>query len=77
MTDKTVTLPANTREPDAIAALGLLPATPTSQTIRQAAGVPAGAPAYPELPLAVDSTAVTGGLYYWTGAAWAKIADIP
>lgn len=41
-------------------------------TVRFAAGVPAGAPAGTEIPVAFDSTAVTGGVYYWTGAAWVK-----
>jgi hypothetical protein len=42
-----------------------------------AAGVPAGAPASGKLPIAFDSTAVTGGLYIWTGAAWTKVSTIP
>jgi hypothetical protein len=29
------------------------------------------------LPLAFDSTAVTGGLYVWNGAAWVKVSTIP
>lgn len=41
-------------------------------TVRFAAGVPSGAPTGTELPIAFDSTAVTGGVYYWTGAAWVK-----
>ena len=41
-------------------------------TVRFAAGVPSGAPTTTELPIAFDSTAVTGGVYYWTGAAWVK-----
>lgn len=46
--------------------------------IRTAAGVPAGAPsaAANELPFAYDTTAVTGGFYYWNGAAWVKVATI-
>lgn len=52
-------------------------ATWTADTVRAAAGVPAGAPTGTELPIAFDSTAVSGGLYVWTGAAWVKAADIP
>ena len=54
-------------EATAAAALGA-----PHHTVRFAAGVPAGAPATTELPIAFDSTAVTGGVYYWTGAAWVK-----
>lgn len=46
-------------------------------TCRHAAGVPVGAPTGNEGPVAIDSTAVTGGLYVWTGAAWVKGATIP
>ncbi len=44
-----------------------------------AAGVPSGAPNFAggQLPVALDSTAVTGGLYVWTGAAWVKGSVIP
>lgn len=47
--------------------------------VRNAAGVPAGAPSFSigELPFAVDTTAVTGGLYAWTGAAWLKVSALP
>ncbi len=56
--------------PSAIAAsqLGL--------TIRQAAGVPTGAPTGTELPIAADTTAVSGGLYVWSGSAWVKAATV-
>jgi hypothetical protein len=47
------------------------------QTVRSAAGVPSGAPSGAELPLAFDSTATTGGLYIWSGAAWVKVSTIP
>ncbi len=40
-----------------------------------AAGVPAGAP-NGKLPFAIDTTAITGGLYYWNSAAWVKIVTI-
>jgi hypothetical protein len=40
-----------------------------------AAGVPAGAPDG-KLPIAIDTTAVTGGIYGWNGAAWVKAATI-
>lgn len=40
-----------------------------------AAGVPSGAPAG-MLPFAYDTTAVSGGFYFWNGAAWVKIATI-
>jgi len=46
-------------------------------TVRHAAGVPSGAPTTTELPIAVDTTASTGGIYVWTGAAWTKYASIP
>lgn len=46
-------------------------------TIRQAAGVPSGAPTGTELPIAFDTTASTGGLYVWSGAAWVKASTIP
>jgi hypothetical protein len=39
-----------------------------------AAGVPAGAP-NGKLPFAIDTTAVTGGAYYWNGSAWVKFAN--
>lgn len=45
-------------------------------TVRVAAGVPAGAPTGTELPVAADTTAVTGGVYMWTGAAWVKVATV-
>lgn len=47
--------------------------------VRHAAGVPAGAPNFAggELPIAFDSTAVTGGMYFWDGAAWVKASTIP
>jgi hypothetical protein len=44
--------------------------------VRIAAGVPAGAPTYAELPIAVDTTAVTGGIYAWNGAVWIKASSI-
>ncbi len=44
----------------------------STQTVRFAAGVPSGAPTGAELPIAFDSTAVTGGVYYWNGSAWVK-----
>lgn len=40
-----------------------------------AAGVPTGAPDG-KLPIAVDTTAVSGGIYVWDGAAWQKAASI-
>ena len=40
-----------------------------------AAGVPAGAPVG-KLPIAVDTTAVSGGIYVWDGGAWVKAASI-
>jgi hypothetical protein len=45
-------------------------------TVRVAAGVPSGAPTTTELPVAADTTAVTGGVYMWTGAAWVKVGTI-
>lgn len=44
--------------------------------VQIAAGVPVGPPAG-VLPIAFDSTAVTGGLYVWDGAAWVKVSVIP
>lgn len=43
--------------------------------VQVAAAPPAGDPT--GLPLAVDTTAVTGGLYVWNGAAWVKVSTIP
>jgi hypothetical protein len=45
--------------------------------VRHAAGVPSGAPTAGEAPIAFDSTASTGGLYFWDGAAWVKGSTIP
>lgn len=59
-----------------VASAAAIPASKLSLTVRSAAGVPAGAPTTTELPLAYDSTAVTGGFYFWTGAAWTKVATI-
>lgn len=43
--------------------------------VRVAAAVPVAAPdGY--LPFAYDTTAVTGGFYFWNGAAWVKVANI-
>lgn len=53
-----------------------IPASQLGLTIRQAAGVPSGAPTTTELPIAADTTAVSGGLYVWSGAAWVKAATI-
>jgi hypothetical protein len=41
--------------------------------IRSAAGVPSGAPTPTEIPFAIDTTAGTGGLYYWSGSAWVAL----
>ena len=41
--------------------------------IRSAAGVPSGAPTPTEIPFAIDTTAVSGGLYYWSGSAWVAL----
>ena len=38
--------------------------------IRNAAGVPSGAPTIGELPIAADTTASPATLYFWDGAAW-------
>lgn len=46
-------------------------------TVRQAAGVPSGAPTGTELPIAFDTTSTTGGLYVWSGAAWILASTIP
>lgn len=43
--------------------------------VQIAAGVPVGAPT--GLPFAVDTTAVTGGLYVWNGATWVKVSALP
>lgn len=44
---------------------------------RVAAGVPAGAPTAGENGMAIDTTAVTGGLYAWSGSAWVRGSVIP
>jgi hypothetical protein len=46
----------------------------TWQGIQVAAGVPTGDPT--GMPFAYDTTAVTGGFYFWDGAAWVKVATI-
>ena len=46
-------------------------------TLRMGAGVPSGAPSGTEMKFAIDTTAVTGGLYYWNGSAWVLIVTIP
>lgn len=46
-------------------------------TVRTAASVPSGAPSGTELPIAFDTTAVSGGLYCWSGSAWVYAAPIP
>jgi len=51
--------------------------TDATLLVRHAAGVPSGAPTAGEAPVAFDSTASTGGLYFWTGAAWVKGSTIP
>lgn len=43
--------------------------------VQVAAAVPMGPPT--GLPIALDTTAVTGGLYVWNGAAWVKASTIP
>ena len=50
---------------------------PAASTIRIAAGVPSGAPSGTELPIVFDTSATTGGLYCWSGAAWVYAAPIP
>ena len=42
--------------------------------VQSAASVPAGTPT--GNGFAYDSTAVTGGFYFWNGAAWVKVATI-
>ncbi len=44
--------------------------------IRSAAGVPSGAPSPTEIPFAIDTTAGTGGLYYWSGSAWIALLEV-
>ena len=48
-----------------IAALGL--------NIASGVGAPSGAPAAGHIGLYYDTTAMSGGLYFWTGSAWTKI----
>lgn len=43
----------------------------TPNILDQPAGAPTGT-----LPFRYDSTAVTGGMYFWNGAAWVKITTI-
>ena len=56
---------------------GATGASASTATVRHAAGVPTGAPSGTELPIAFDSTAVSGGLYFWDSAAWVKCSVIP
>lgn len=44
----------------------------TTPTVRIAAGVPSGAPGTGELPIALDTTSSTGGVYGWNGSSWVK-----
>lgn len=44
---------------------------------RVAAGVPSGAPTAGENGMALDTTAVSGGLYAWNGSAWVQGSVIP
>jgi hypothetical protein len=44
--------------------------------IRVAEGVPSGIPVAGEVPFAYDTTAVTGGFYFWNNSAWVKVATI-
>ncbi len=54
-----------------------VPGTPAAaSTVIVAAAPPAGAPAGNQLPIAYDTTLVTGGLYIWNTAAWVKVANI-
>jgi hypothetical protein len=50
---------------------------PTQSHARVAAGVPTGAPTTGENGMALDTTAVSGGLYVWSGSAWVKGSVIP
>ena len=43
---------------------------------RIGAGVPTGAPVAGENGMAADTTAISGGLYAWTGSAWLKVSTI-
>ena len=70
-------LPGPTGATGAAGATGATGAAGAGSTIRHAAGVPTGAPTGTEAPVAFDSTASTGGLYVWTGAAWVKGSTIP
>ena len=45
--------------------------------VRVAASVPTGAPGTGESPIALDTTAITGGLYVWDGTVWVKASTIP
>jgi hypothetical protein len=46
-------------------------------SVRFGGAPPVGAPVAGELPLAFDTTGVTGGLYWWDGANWVKGSNIP
>ena len=58
---------------NAFATIADLPAIPLP---RIAAGVPTGAPTTGENGMAIDTTAVSGGTYGWSGAAWVKGSSI-
>lgn len=62
-------------QPVATPTLTAVLAAGTGTGVSTAAGVPAGAPTG-TLPFRYDSTAVTGGMYFWNGAAWVKITTI-
>jgi hypothetical protein len=58
------------------AVTGSITGTIAALTVRSAAGVPTGAPAAGEAPIAYDTTAVSGGTYLWITDAWVKVATI-
>lgn len=61
---------------DTLTADGSNGATWVNKLARIAAGVPSGAPTAGELSIAVDTTAVTGGIYAWSGVTWVKASSI-
>ena len=59
---------------DATSPLPVVIVLPVPAAVPSGAGAPTLAPAVGVMPLYYDTTAGTGGLYLWNGAAWVKVA---